>query len=29
MTVARSVADVLDQHVDFEVECIERMYFKG
>ena len=26
MTVARSVADVLDQHVAFEVECIDRMY---
>ena len=26
MTVARSVAEVLDQHVDFEVECIDRMY---
>jgi hypothetical protein len=26
MTVARSVADVLDQHVSFEVECIDRMY---
>jgi hypothetical protein len=26
MTVARSVADVLDQHVLFEVECIDRMY---
>ncbi|MGH3904945.1 MAG: hypothetical protein ACRDTE_12250, partial [Pseudonocardiaceae bacterium] len=26
MTVARSVSDVLDQHVDFEVECIDRMY---
>jgi hypothetical protein len=26
MTVARSVADVLDQHVSFEVECVDRMY---
>ena len=26
MTVARSVAEVLDQHVDFEVECIDRMH---
>lgn len=26
MTVARSVADVLDEHVSFEVECIDRMY---
>jgi hypothetical protein len=26
MTVARSVADVLDDHVSFEVECIDRMY---
>ena len=26
MTVARSVADVLDQHVHFEVECIDRLY---
>jgi hypothetical protein len=26
MTVARSVADVLDTHVRFEVECIDRMY---
>ena len=26
MTVARSVADVLDQHVVFEVESIDRMY---
>jgi hypothetical protein len=26
MTVARSVADVLDDHVAFEVECIDRMY---
>jgi hypothetical protein len=26
MTVARSVADVLDEHVVFEVECIDRMY---
>ncbi|HET7386108.1 MAG TPA: hypothetical protein VFJ19_05510, partial [Nocardioidaceae bacterium] len=26
MTVARSVADVLSGHVQFEVECIDRMY---
>ena len=26
MTVARSVADVLDDHVTLEVECIDRMY---
>ena len=26
MTVARSVADVLADHVIFEVECIDRMY---
>jgi hypothetical protein len=26
MTVARSVADVLNDHVVFEVECIDRMY---
>ena len=26
MTVARSVADVLDDHVSVEVECIDRMY---
>ena len=26
MTVARSVADVLSEHVEFEVECIDRMY---
>lgn len=26
MTVARSVADVLAEHVVFEVECIDRMY---
>ncbi len=26
MTVARNVADVLDEHVAFEVECIDRMY---
>ena len=26
MTVARSVADVLDDHVTVEVECIDRMY---
>src|SRR3954468_3268305 len=26
MTVARSVADVLTDHVVFEVECIDRMY---
>lgn len=26
MTLARSVADVLAEHVSFEVECIDRMY---
>jgi hypothetical protein len=26
MTVARSVADVLDEHVTLEVECIDRMF---
>jgi hypothetical protein len=26
MNVARSVADVLDDHVTFEIECIDRMY---
>jgi len=26
MTVARSVTDVLSEHVQFEVECIDRMY---
>ena len=26
MTVARSVADVLTEHVQFEIECIDRMY---
>ena len=26
MTVARSVSDVLDEHVTLEVECIDRMY---
>ena len=26
MTVARNVADVLADHVVFEVECIDRMY---
>ncbi len=26
MTVARSVSDVLNDHVQFEVECIDRMY---
>jgi hypothetical protein len=26
MTIARSVADVLNDHVMFEVECIDRMY---
>lgn len=26
MTVARTVADVLTQHVTFEIECIDRMY---
>ena len=26
MTIARTVADVLDEHVTLEVECIDRMY---
>ena len=26
MTIARTVADVLSEHVEFEVECIDRMY---
>src|SRR5947208_16465461 len=26
MTLARTVADVLNDHVTFEVECIDRMY---
>ena len=26
MNVARSVADVLAEHVSFEIECIDRMY---
>ena len=26
MTVARSVADVLANHVTFELECIDRVY---
>ena len=26
MNVARSVAEVLAEHVTFEVECIDRMY---
>jgi hypothetical protein len=26
MTLPRSVSDVLTEHVDFEVECIDRMY---
>ncbi|HYB37358.1 MAG TPA: hypothetical protein VEF72_17495 [Mycobacterium sp.] len=26
MTVARSVADVLSEHVVFEVSCVDRMY---
>jgi len=26
MTIARSVAEVLAEHVTFEVECIDRMY---
>ena len=26
MTVARSVAEVLTEHVRFEVECIDRMF---
>ncbi len=28
MTVARSVADVLTEHVQFEIECIDRMYLQ-
>ena len=26
MTVARSVADVLTEHVLFEIDCVDRMY---
>jgi len=26
MTVARSVADVLAEHVTFEIDCIDRLY---
>ena len=26
MTLPRTVADVLSEHVSFEVECIDRMY---
>ncbi len=26
MTLPRTVADVLSDHVTFEVECIDRMY---
>jgi hypothetical protein len=26
MTVARSAADVLSEHVQFDIECIDRMY---
>jgi hypothetical protein len=26
MTLPRTVADVLAEHVSFEVECIDRMY---
>ncbi len=26
MTVARSVSDVLSDHVRFEIDCIDRMY---
>ena len=26
MTLPRSVADVLARHVQFEIECIDRMY---
>ena len=29
MTVARTVADVLTQHVTFEVECIDRMFLNA
>ena len=28
MTVARTVADVLTEHVLFEIECIDRMYLQ-
>ena len=28
MTLPRTVADVLSEHVSFEVECIDRMYLK-
>ena len=29
MTVARSAAEVLDEHVTFELECIDRMYLNA
>jgi hypothetical protein len=29
MTVARTVADVLDDHTVFEIECIDRMYLNA
>ena len=29
MTLPRTVADVLSEHVVFEVECIDRMYLNG
>jgi len=29
MTVARSVADVVSEHVVFEVDCIDRMYLNA
>ena len=28
MTIAQTVAGILDQHVTLEVECIDRMYFE-
>ena len=28
MTLPRTVADVLSEHVVFEVECIDRMYLQ-
>ena len=28
MTLPRTVADVLAEHVSFEVECIDRMYLE-
>ena len=29
MTLPRTVADVLSEHVVFEVECIDRMYLNA